>query len=116
MAIINRRINLAAGETNANVLQGSIFEFLRADSRISVGVVSEFGTPAGAVTLKFVVGDAIVADGGTPAKVEQALGRGVNIDSDLNMVDVGRAMERLSLEIVNGDVAARDVEYYVLVE
>lgn len=40
MPVIMREVSIAAGATNENLLSGSAFEFLRANSLVSIGVTA----------------------------------------------------------------------------
>lgn len=114
MAVMTDRISIPAASTERNVLRGRIFEFLRDNSQVQLGVVSAFGTPAGDIRFTFTIGDQVVVERAS-AKVEQALGRGVNINEDLNIVDVGVGGSQLNLEISNANVGAVDIEFYALI-
>ncbi len=114
MAIIHDRISVAAGATVRNALQGSVFEFLRAPSGIRAGVVREAGAPAGSIRASFQIGDSeTVRD--RPVGAEVAVGAGIDTNRDLTIVEAGKAGERLVMQLVNNDVAAREVEFYVLI-
>ncbi len=114
MAIMHDRISVAAGATERNVLSGRTFEFLRANSGVRAGVVRESAAAVGSIRATFQVGDSEVVDD-MPVKVESAPGRGIDTNQDLTIVDAGIQGERLKLKLVNGDVAAREVEFYVLI-
>lgn len=115
MAVITDRINVGAGVRLKNVLAGSVFQFLRADSEVRMGIVT---TAAGAVLpgirAKFSIGDLIVAES-IKVKAEKAANQGVDANTDLQYVDFGRERDSLSLEIENFLAAAHDVEFYVLI-
>jgi len=114
MAIMHDRVTIPASTTDRNVLAGRTFEFLRANSGIRAGVVREAAAPVGTIRATFQIGDSeVVAD--QPVKAEVAVGRGIDTNQDLTIVDAGLAGERLRLQIVNNDVAARAVEFYVLI-
>ncbi len=114
MAIIKRRVNVAAGGSNPNALNGSVFEFLRAPSEVRMGIVGEFGAAVGTLLAKVTIGDSVVQES-SPVKIEAAAGRGVNVNEDIDIVDAGLQNQRLLVELVNNDVAARDFDIYVLI-
>ena len=115
MSVITDRISVAANTRIKNVLAGSVFQFLRADSEVRMGIVT---TAAGAVLpgvrAKFSIGDLIVAES-IKVKAEKAAGQGVDANTDLQYVDFGRERDSLGLEIENFLGAAVEVEYYVLI-
>ncbi len=115
MPVITDRVNVAAATTLPNVLAGSVFERLRANSRVQLGVVAVSTSAPGDIRYRFSIGDSIVVEDAV-AKVEVNLGEGVLVNQDLNVVDVGFAGDLLSLAITNTDgVAAHDVTFYVLI-
>lgn len=114
MAIIEDRVNVAASTTVRNVLQGETFEFTRAPSGLRGGVVVEFGTPAGTGRFNFQVGAAETVRNAL-ANIETALGAGVDTNRDLKIVEAMRQGERLILDLINNDVAARDFQFYFVI-
>ena len=92
MAMISIDTVFGAAGTVRNAWAGEVFEFLRADSTIKVGLVA---TVAG-VTATWKIGDAIVMED-APVNVNAALVMAA--DTDLLYVDAGRAGERLTLSL-----------------
>ncbi len=92
MAIINVDTVFAAAGTVQNAWAGEVFEFLRADSTIKLGLVA---TVAG-VTATWKIGDAIVMEN-APVNVNAGLVMAAN--TDLLYVDAGRGGERLTLTL-----------------
>lgn len=116
MAIMAGRITVAVSTTVANVLAGDIFEFLRANSTIKAGWVTEFGALAGDVVATLMIGDAIVVQQAPVAPENGAAGNGIEINRDLKYVDAGRQSQRVTLSVTNTDAAtAHDFEWYVLI-
>lgn len=114
MAQIQQVVTLGAGVTNANVLAGSIFEFLEATSAISVAAINTAGTGAalGVVNGKFTVGSRVVSDN-IPLKFKAT---GIDADQDVLLSDAGLANERLTLELRNTDaVNAQTVQFLITI-
>jgi hypothetical protein len=105
---------LAAGATNANVLSGSIFEFLTEASAVSLAALNTAGTGAalGVVTGKFTIGSRVISSS-FPLKFKAG---GIDADQDVLLADAGLANERLVLELVNTDgTNAQTVQFLVTV-
>lgn len=92
MAMISVDTVFAAAGTVQNAWAGEVFEFLRADSTIKVGLIA---TVAG-VTATWKIGDAIVVEN-APVNVLASLK--MNANEDMLYVDAGRAGERLTLTL-----------------
>ncbi len=114
MAIIHDRVNVAATTTVRNVLQGETFEFLRDASGIRGGLVGQFGAPAGTLRFNFQIGASETVRN-APMPLESALGAGIDTNRDLKIVEAGMAGERMILDLINNDVAARDIEFYFVI-
>jgi hypothetical protein len=115
MAVIQDRIVVAANTRVKNALAGSVFQFLRADSEVRLGIVT---TAAGAILpgirAKFAIGDLIVAES-IKVKAEKGVNQGVDANTDLQYVDFGRERDSLGLEIENFLAAPHEVEFYLLI-
>lgn len=115
MAVITDRISVPANSRIKNVLAGSVFQFLRADSEVRMGIVT---TAAGGVLpgvrAKFAIGDLIVVES-IKVKAEKAVNQGVDANTDLQYVDFGRERDSLGLEVENFLGAAVEVEFYILI-
>lgn len=114
MAIIHDRISVPASTTSRNVLQGETFEFLRAPSGIRAGVVVEIGAAVGTGRFNFQIGASETVRNGVAGR-EGAAGAGIDTNRDLKIVEAGRAGERLILDLINNDVAAREFEFYIVI-
>lgn len=111
MPQISRRVSIAAGATNTNVLQGSTFEFLRGTgpSIIRMGAV---GSAVG-MTMAFGVGDRKTVEDGTRVPVEAAAGRGVIRDEDVKYEEGGFPGDRMVLSATNPTAGALDFDFHV---
>jgi len=114
MAVINRRVSVAAGATEPNLLAGNIFQQLRANSRVRAGIVKVFAN-TDTLTFTFTIGDGIVAQDAPIPPEAPAAGSGVNLNTQLTLMDVGMANDLLGLSVTNGGAGAVDVEYYILI-
>lgn len=110
MAIISNSVSVVNGTTVQNVLSGDIFEFLRADSTIKMGIVAA----AALCVATFKIGDGIVFEN-SPISVEAAAGGGVTANRDMKYVDAGRGGDRLSLTVTNGAGAPIVVYWHILI-
>ncbi len=113
MAVLNRRISIALGSTDPNLLAGDIFQQLRAESTVRAGIVKAFGN-ADALTYTFTIGDGIVGQN-MPIPPEDVALQGVNLNTQLNLIDVGLPNELMGLAVTNPGAGAVFVEYYILV-
>ncbi len=113
MAILNRRVSIGIGATNPNLLAGDIFQQLRAESTVRAGIVKAFGN-GDALTFTFTIGDGIVVQN-APIPPEDVALSGVNLNTQLGLVDVGLPNELMGLAVTNPGAAAVEVEYYILV-
>jgi len=113
MSILNRRISIALGSTDPNLLAGDIFQQLRAESTVRGGIVKTFAN-GDALTFTFTIGDGIVSQN-SPVPPEDVLQQGVNLNTQLNLLDVGMPGDLLGLAVTNPGAGAVDVEYYILI-
>ncbi len=110
MAVISGSQSIGIAATVQNLLAGDIFEFLRADSTVKLGVVAELNL----AVATFKIGDAIVFEN-SPLSVEVAAGAGVTANRDMKYVDAGRGGERLTLTVTNNNAAANIVYWQILI-
>lgn len=113
MAIITERVSIPLGSTSANLLAGNIFQTLRAESTVRAGIVKAFGN-ADALIATFTIGDAIVVQNMPLAPEDVALA-GPNLNTQLQIVDVGMKGDMLGLVVTNPGAAAVAVEFYILI-
>jgi len=98
----------AAG-TTANALAGSPFEFVGQDSKVAIALVEELAIgAAGEVTANIHFGAELQLQSGA-IMLERVDGIGALIPDNVVVDDVARAGDRLVIELVNSNVAARDV-------
>jgi hypothetical protein len=115
VAVITDRISIPANTRIKNVLAGSVFQFLRGDSEVRLGIVTTVaGGVLPGVRAKFAIGDLIVAES-IKVKTEKGVNQGVDANTDLQYVDFGRERDSLGLEVENLLAAAVEVEYYLLI-
>lgn len=113
MSILNRRITIAIGTTDPNILAGDIFQQLRAESTIRAGIVKAFAN-ADALIHTFTIGDGIVVQN-APIPPEDVALAGVNLNTQLSLVDVGMQGDMLGWAVTNPGAAAVAIEYYILI-
>lgn len=118
MAMISRRVVVAATSTSANVVAGSIFEFLSKNATLKAGWVAGINTAppaaAGDLTATWKIGDAISVED-APVQLEAAAGAGVKANEDLKYIEAGRAGSRVTLAVTNSSANALEFEYYILI-
>lgn len=105
MSVIQKEVNVAAGLTVENLLQGSAFEFLRNQAIVSIGVTAE----AAGVFVTIQSGSDIVLEE-SPAYV---LNRFPVIPDEMVYNDVGVTGDRLVIRVRNADANSRDVRCIV---
>jgi len=113
MSVLNRRISIPLGTTDPNILAGDIFQLLRAESTVRAGLVKAFAN-ADALVFTFTIGDAIVGQN-MPVPPEDVALAGVNLNTQLTLVDIGMQNDSLGMAVTNPGAGAVDVEYYILI-
>ena len=106
MPVIQKKINLAAGETNENAFTGSAFEFLRRNSVVSIGVQAS------------VAGCFVTIQSGSDIVLEEseaAVGTAFpRIPDEMFYNDVGQAGDRLVTRLRNPTAGA--IDFYVIAQ
>lgn len=115
MQILSGATSVGAGASSGNVLQGSIFEYLKRPSRLEVAMTVPTGGAATDMTARFSVGDTIITDPPAPVLAEAAAGRGPIIPDDIKITSVGLPGDRLSLEFTNTTAGAIVASWWVRV-
>ncbi len=102
-------VTVPAAGTTANALAGSPFEFVGVDSKVAVAL-AEFltGGAAGEVTANIHFGAELQLQSGA-IMLERTVGAGALIPDNVVVDDVARAGDRLVIELVNSNAAAREV-------
>lgn len=113
--VISSSVSVGAGANSGNVLQGSIFEFLKRPSAIRVAATVPTGGAVTDVTMRLTIGDKVITDPRAPVLAESAAGRGPVIPDDIKVEAVGLPGARLSLDFQNTTAAAIVVVYWVQV-
>jgi len=114
MHVMSGTVNVGIGATSANVLLGSIFEFLKRSSKVELAATCEVGA-ARNITGRMSIGDTIVTDPPLRIGAENIVSGGVVIPDNIKLVTAGAPGDRLSLTFTNGGAAAFDVDWWVRV-
>lgn len=107
MPSIVKRVALAAGGENSNVLQGSPFEFLPYDAAVEIGMTADVNLVLATVTS----GSDVLQEEGPVQKA--AADTAPKYPDDFLLQDVAAAGERLAIKLRNTNAAAAVV--YVVV-
>ena len=102
MHVMSGTVDVLAGATSANVLIGSIFEFLKRPSKIELAATVEVGA-ARNMTGRLSIGDTIVTDPPLRIGAEAVVMGGVVIPDNIKLVTAGAPGDRLSLTFTNAD-------------
>ena len=103
--------NLAVGGTNANVMAGSAFEFLRAPARVTVRATTD-GVTTTPPTALVQFGSEVQFETG-PIPVERSARQGPTADDRPLADDVADAGDRLVVRVTNADSVVREIDVVV---
>lgn len=107
--LIKRSISIPAGGTNENVLAGSVFEFLRQDALVEVGMLaSAVGLLAGVSS-----GSDIMLEDGSQVDVVRVANQGPIYPEDFALTDPALSGDRLRISVRNPTGGAITLFYSV---
>lgn len=99
---IKRNLSVAAGATVENILSGSVFEFLRQDGLVEIGILSSSsGLLAGVSS-----GADILMEDGSPVDVVRIANQGPIYPEDYSLTDAAMAGDRLRVALRNPTAGA----------
>ena len=110
--VMSSSISVGAGANSGNVLQGSIFEFLKRPAAIRIAATVPAGGAVTDVTGRLTVGDKVITDPRFPVLAESAPARGPIIPDDIKVTAVGLPGNRLSLDFQNTTAGAIRVVWW----
>ena len=109
MAFVKNRVAVAAGASNNNVLSGSAFEFLGADSLVEIGMLAS----ATGLLASVSSGSDIMLEDGSPVDVVSVANQGPKYPDDFALTDEALAGDRLRIAVRNPTAGSIDLFYAV---
>ena len=117
MPLVKKNINLAAGATSDQILQGTTYEYVDPGTRIVVAAAESTGTYSGNVAMDFTVNNAEFAkDAAVSEKVSGEAFGWNNTGYVLNdMITTGQVRNRPVVTFTNSDASAVDIEVAIFI-
>ena len=116
MPIVKKRINIGAGLTSEQVLQGTTYEYVSGNSNIIVAAADASSTYAGDITMRFNINNTEFANDAVVSEKVSGEAFGYRGGYVLNDTVTGPDIRyRPIIAFTNNDTAARDVEVVVFI-
>lgn len=112
MGLIKSSVSVAAGASVANILAGSVFEFVRDPSQVRIGLLAS----ATGLLVGVSSGSDVLLEDGSLVDVVRVANQGPIFPDDYILSDVALPMERLKIAVRNPTGGAITLFYGVLVE
>ena len=103
--------NVGAGATVENIMDGSVYEYVRGAGRLSVAAVGSNATECLMTIL--LDADQVMAEG--PVPLEPGAGTGPNINEHTVLIESVRPGDKITIRLRNTGAAARDFRTLVSV-
>jgi hypothetical protein len=116
MPIVKKRVNIAAGATSEQILQGTTYEYVTGGTQLIVAAADASSTYAGDITMRFNINNTEFANDAIVSEKVSGEAFGYRGGYVLNDTVTGPDVRyRPILTFTNNDTGARDVEVAVFI-